>query len=225
MTGAVPNPGRACPATGGAWHSVAMRRLGVWGAAVLLATGCTVPTEPDPGPAPTETEAEPTPLASYDAEGVRVVRGPFCDRISPTGIEHALGDVPETSASWSNGDREPLPDGSRDRVHEFGCRWSGTDGAEAAAWVFVPPVGRSRARELVASAVGEGCERIEEAPDFGSPGVATRCTRDDGDPEVQLAGRFGDAWLACSLVPVAETSGVPERVGAWCVQVLEAARG
>lgn len=202
-----------------------MRRLGVWCAAIVLVTGCTAAPEPGPGSAPAEPAAEPTPLASYDGEGVRVVRGPFCDRVSPIGIEHALGDVAEASASWSDGDRVRLPDGTRERVHEFGCRWSASHGTEAAAWVFVPPVGRSRAHQLVASAVGGPCEGIAAAPGFGSPGVATRCVRDDGEGEVRLAGRFGDAWLACSLGPVTETAGVPEQVGEWCVQVLEAARG
>lgn len=224
MAVAVPNPAGHAADPCGAWHSDAMRRLTVWCAAILLATGCTVSTGSGPGPAPTQPETEPTPLASYDAEGVRVVRGPFCDRVSPTGIEHALGEVAETRERWSNGARMPLPDGSRDRVHEFGCRWTAPDGAEAAAWVFVPPVGRSRARELVAAAVGPGCVRLADSPDFGSPGVATRCER-DGATEVLLAGRFGDAWLTCSLRPVAERTGVPEQVSEWCVQVLEAARG
>ena len=90
--------------------------------------------------------------------GVNVVRGPFCDRVSPTGIEHALGDVPADSEEWDNGDRERLPDGTRDRVHEYGCRWTAADGT-AGQRVGLRAAGHpaSQARELVRGSLGERC--------------------------------------------------------------------
>ena len=184
--------------------------------------------EPAPGPAPRpEAGTRPTTLASYDAQGAVVVRGAFCDRVSPTGIEHALGDVPARSEAWDNGDRVPLPDGSRDRVHEYGCRWTAADGTRAEAWVFAPPVAARQARELRRDRPGEGC-RTFRGDDFGTASVAWRC-RDGagsaGGVEERYAGLFGDGWLTCTLtgarVPTAE---LDVRASEWCVSVLEAAR-
>ncbi|QZY28419.1 hypothetical protein [Nocardioides coralli] len=215
-----------------------MRRRGV-GAALLAGvvglTGCTAAEEP---PAKTSTPApEPTTLASYDARGVTVVRGPFCDRVSPTALEHALGEMPEGHRSWENGDRLRLPDGTRDRVQEYGCSWTGPDGTRAAAWVFAPPVTPKRARTLVREATGPECSTTGGG-DFGDPSVATTCT-DAGVTQWAHRGLFGDAWLSCTLEPGSDTSdetsdetsgeaggesSVEERASAWCVAVLEAAR-
>lgn len=190
-------------------------------AAALALAGCTA-DDPSSAPPPQAPSPEPTTLASYDTTGAAVVRGPFCDQVSPTGIEHALGDVPADSTEWQNGDRVRLPDGSRDRVQEFGCRWTTDDGVEAAAWVFVPPVTPQRARGLTQEQPVGRCRRVDGEP-FGAPDVTWRCVS-DGLTEVRYAGLLGDAWLVCSLRTTGDPSDLPRRASAWCVEVLEAVR-
>lgn len=179
---------------------------------------------PAPAPRP-EADPQPTTLASYDTTGVGAVRGPFCDRVSPTGIEHALEDVPADSEAWDNGDRVRLPDGSRDRVQEFGCRWTAADGTQASAWVFAPPVTRAEARTLRRERPGQGCS-THRGDDLGSPSVVWRCEDSEGSTEERYAGLLGDAWLTCTL----SASGPADReldvrTSEWCVAVVEAARG
>jgi hypothetical protein len=149
------------------------------------------------------------------------VRGPFCDRVSPTGVEHALGAVPEDGERWESGDRVRLPDGSRDRVHEFGCRWTGADGSVATAYLFVPPVAPRQARSLARAAVGAGCSTFA-AQGFGRPNVATRCVDEDATTELTYRGLFDDAWVVCSLRAPGDPASLPTRASAWCVEVLEA---
>ena len=175
----------------------------------------------DPAPEPIP-EAEPTTLESYDAEGLRLPRGPFCDRVSATGIEHALGDAPARSSSWTDGDRVQVPGVGRDRVHEFGCRWFASDGTRARAWMFVPPVSRREARSLLRQAAGPGCSTTRQIG-FGKPSGAVRCTK-GGTTEETYLGRFGDTWLTCVLSTPGEPVDLPERTSAWCVTVLDAAR-
>jgi hypothetical protein len=195
-----------------------MRWIGAAATALLLG-GCSLVGEsPEQGP-----EADPTTLTSYDAKEAEVVRGPFCDRVSPTGVEHALGAVPADGERWENGDRVRLADGSRDRVHEFGCRWTGEDGAVATAYLFVPPVTPPEARSLARDAIGAGCSTFA-AQGFGRPNVATRCVDEDATTELTYRGLFGDAWLVCSLQTPGDPASLPTRASAWCVEVLEAAR-
>ncbi len=180
-------------------------------------------TDPAPAPRPA-ADPPPTTLASYGTAGVRVVRGPFCDRVSPTGIEHALGDVPADHEVWDNGDRVRLPDGSRDRVQEYGCRWTAADGSQAAAWVFVPPVTAAEARELRGMRPDEDCSRMD-GQRLGRPSVAWECGTESGTEE-RYAGRLGDAWLTCTLARAGDRSGELDlRTSEWCVTVVEAARG
>jgi hypothetical protein len=195
-----------------------MRWIGAAATALLLG-GCSLVGEsPEQGP-----EADPTTLTSYDAKEAEVVRGPFCDRVSPTGVEHALGAVPADGERWENGDRVRLADGSRDRVHEFGCRWTGEDGAVATAYLFVPPVTPPEARSLARDAIGAGCSTFA-AQGFGRPNVATRCVDEDATTELTYRGLFGDAWVVCSLQTPGDPASLPTRASAWCVEVLEAAR-
>jgi hypothetical protein len=194
-----------------------MRWIGA-AATVLLLGGCSLVG----GSPEEEPDAVPTTLTSSDAREAAVVRGPFCDRLSPTGVEHALGAVPEDGDQWENGDRVRLPDGTRDRVHEFGCRWTGEDGSVATAYLFVPPVTPRQARSLARDSVGAGCSTFA-AQGFGRPNVATRCV-DDASTELTYRGLFGDAWVVCSLQTPGDPASLPTRASAWCVEVLEAAR-
>lgn len=178
------------------------------------------PSAPRPQAQP-DGQPEPSSLSSYDTAGINVVRGPFCDRVSPTGIEHALGDVPADSDEWTDGDLDRLPDGTRDRVQEFGCRWTAADGTQASAWVFAPPVTRAEARELVRGSFGEQCATTQ-GDQYGTPSVASRCTT-GAVTEDTLRGLFGDAWLTCTLATRNEPIDLPERTSEWCVQVVEAA--
>lgn len=202
-------------------HTSRRVAAGAVAAAVLLA-GCTTGSS-GPPPSPDDTPAaEPTPLESYDVEGVAVLRSPFCDRVSPTGIEHALDSAAASHRDYGNGDRVRLPDGTRAIAHEYGCEWTGTDGVTARAWVFVPPVTRARARRLVDEALSGRCSRTGTGG-FGTPSVATRCRTDEG-VQRSWRGLFGDAWLVCTLTG-ADPADVREvRTSEWCVSVLDAAR-
>lgn len=188
--------------------------------------GCSAPEAP-PAPEP-EVEPLPSTLESYGTTGVNVVRGPFCDRVSPTGVEHALADVPADSESWENGDRERLPDGTRDRVQEYGCRWTAADGTQASAWVFAPPVtpalARTLSRDLVHDGYGARCRPALGAADFGAPGATATCMLDTGNSLIERAGLFGDAWLTCTLSAPGDPADLPARASEWCVHVIEATR-
>jgi hypothetical protein len=200
----------------GRWRAVAV-------AAVLAVSGCTSGQQQSPAEPP-QTPAPPAPstLAAYDTDSLAVARAPFCDRVSPTGVEHAIGAVPESSDEYGNGDRFRLPDGSRSISHEYGCSWSAPDGTTARAWVFAPPVTRARAGGLVAEALTPRCVRTGTG-DFGTPSVAVRCRAGDS-VEISWRGLFGDAWLVCSLATDGPVADLPARTEAWCVSVLDAAR-
>ena len=81
-----------------------------------------------------------TPLATYDATGVLVTRGAFCDAIDDRQVSAALDGDAADSLAWENGDTIDLGNGVEDVAHEFGCRYTAEDGAIAQAWVFAPPV-------------------------------------------------------------------------------------
>ena len=180
-------------------------------------TACTA-EQPSSTPSATPT-AEPTPLASYDTTAVAVARAPFCDRVSPTGIEHVLGGTPEQHDAWVNGDAPPVGDVG----HEYGCSWSqGT--VSARAWVFAPPVTAEQARGYAGEEAGSTCRRLQDQPAFGAPGLAVSCALDSGDQLVRFAGLFGDAWLTCEVQAGKDDPGLVDRAGTWCVTVLEAAR-
>lgn len=192
-------------------------------AAVLTLAGCTA-DQPQSPAEPTQTPAPPSPtsLAAYDTGSVAVARAPFCDRVSPTGIEHALGAVPESRDEYGNGDPFRLPDGSRSISHEYGCSWTAPDGTTARAWVFTPPVTRGRADQLVAETLAGRCVRSGSG-EFGTPSVAVRCPVGNS-VETSWRGLFGDAWLVCSLTTPGPAADLAARTDEWCVAVLEAAR-
>jgi hypothetical protein len=167
---------------------------------VLLASslsGC----EGTPKAAPTTTTApspSTTPLSTYPSPSdITVSRSLFCDRVSPTAIEHAIGGPAEESDEWVNGD--PTPTGDKGR--EYGCSWGTAAGGHAAAWVFAPPITRARATALSRSAPDLKCRRLTspDLPPFGDPSAAYSCGLNSGATLFRLAGLFGDAWLTCEV--------------------------
>lgn len=166
---------------------------------------------------------EAVPLTSYDTSGLVVAREDFCGRIPPEAVTDALGSGAGDEGRYGDGD--DLPTGRTGVSHEHGCWARAESGAEAAAWVFAPPVTTEGGEELVAEAGQEdGCEVDPEAPAYGDPTVAVIC----GDADRVTAsyrGLFGDAWLSCSLALPGRTGQqeLLERAGRWCVAVAEAA--
>ncbi len=198
----------------------------VVGVVVLVRTGWPGGSDPDPGlegAGQPSSSSEPTTLASYDVSEVRVARAPFCERVSPTGVEHALDDPPASHETWGNGDRVRLPDGSRDRVQEYGCTWTAADGTTASAWVFVPPVDRATARSLARQEPAADCRSVD-GDRFGAPSATWVCPTEGGTQE-RYAGRLGDAWLTCTLTSAGPREAIGTRASEWCVTVVEAARG
>lgn len=167
-----------------------------------------------------------TPLWEYDTSGVVVERSAFCSGIGSDPVAAALGDAPESSSSYLNGERAQVTRKLRDVAHEFDCTWVGADGTVARAWVFAPPVTPARAGDLAAAApAARGCERVADAPAFGAPSVATSCASST-ERQASYRGLFGDAWLACSITAPASDSEQVElldRTGRWCVAVARAA--
>jgi hypothetical protein len=193
--------------------------------ALLVVGGVLVLGGEDEAPAPPrEQPFTTTPLEGYDTSTTAVAREPFCDRVDERQVAAALGDedVPD-AVPWTNGDQLDTGGGRSDLVHEYGCAWTGADGADARAWVFAPPVEASRAEQLAARAAkAPGCESAP-GPAYGSPTLALTCTDDTGAVRASYRGLFGDAWVVCELtVPAAAAAEAADRAGRWCVGVLEA---
>lgn len=194
--------------------------------ALPVAAGVVV-LDDDAPPAPEEEQPSyaSTPLAGYDTSVVALSRAPFCDRLPDEAVVEALGDDVGPTTAYGNGQSAELAPGFEDIAHEYGCRIEGRRGAEVRAWLFAPPVSRSRATDLVDEATArESCSRAPTAPAYGAPSVALVCPA--GDRRwVSFRGLFGDAWLACSLAAPASLSEdeLLDRAGRWCVAVAEAA--
>ncbi len=182
---------------------------------------------PATAPPPPPPSYQSTPLTDFDTTVVALSRAPFCQRVPDEALTEALGGQAGRRTSYRDGQSAELAPGVEDVAHEYGCRVesNGTDGGELRAWLFAPPVSRSRAADLVDEmADRRGCTRPATAPAYGAPSLALVCP--DGDRRrASFRGLFGDAWLACSL---AAPATVPEpelldRAGRWCVAVAEAA--
>ena len=184
----------------------------------LLGAGCSGSADsgPEPTAAPSEAVDEGTPLADVDTTSLVVARAPFCDAVDPAAVARALGEEPAEGSAYRSGQRIKLSDGVADVVHEFGCRWTAGDGV-AEAWVFVPPVTRERAADLVRS----GCGGVQD-PAFGEPSTICR-TQADGVTTYTFRGLFGDAWLTCRLVVGAGQEETLDRAGRWCAAVATGA--
>ena len=184
----------------------------------LLGAGCSGSADsgPEPTAAPSEAVDEGTPLADVDTTSLAVARAPFCDAVDPAAVARALGEEPAEGSAYRSGQRIKLSDDVADVVHEFGCRWTAGDGV-AEAWVFVPPVTRERAADLVRT----GCRGVQD-PAFGEPSTICR-TQADGVATYTFRGLFGDAWLTCRLVVGAGQEETLDRADRWCAAVATAA--
>jgi len=157
-----------------------------------------------------------TPLADVDTTSLVVARAPFCDAVDPAAVARALGEEPAEGSAYRSGQRIKLSDDVADVVHEFGCRWTAGDGV-AEAWVFVPPITRERAADLVRT----GCRGVQD-PAFGEPSTICR-TQADGVTTYTFRVLFGDAWLTCRLVVGAGQEETLDRAGRWCAAVATGA--
>ena len=184
----------------------------------LVGAGCSGPADsgPEPTAAPSETVDAGTPLADVDTTSLVVARAPFCDAVDPAAVARALGEEPAEGSAYRSGQRIKLSDDVADVVHEFGCRWTAGDGV-AEAWVFVPPITRERAADLVRT----GCRGVQD-PAFGEPSTICR-TQADGVTTYTFRGLFGDAWLTCRLVVGAGQEETLDRAGRWCAAVATGA--
>jgi hypothetical protein len=184
----------------------------------LSAAGCSGSGDsgPEPTTAPSVALDEGTPLADVDTTSLVVARAPFCDAVDPAAVARALGEEPAEGSAYRSGQRIKLSDDVADVVHEFGCRWTAGDGV-AEAWVFVPPVTRERAADLVRT----GCRGVQD-PAFGEPSTVCR-TQADGVATYTFRGLFGDAWLTCRLVVGAGQQETLDRADRWCAAVATGA--
>jgi hypothetical protein len=192
----------------------------VLGRAILVeepARQAEVPATPSPA-------ATAVPLADYDRDGLAVVRAPFCGRISAEAAALAIGVDPAAASAappvaapvaWRPGGTVP---GTDSVGNEWGCSVRAGD-VPASAWVFATPVREARAREWVRGAARGDCRR-KEVPEIGSPGVVVTCTHGRA-AHTTYSGLVDDTWLACRMTG----TGDAERVGRWCVVVLDAVRG
>jgi hypothetical protein len=185
---------------------------------LVVLGGCegTPAADPTTPAAPTPTT---TPLSAYSTPiRATVSRSLFCDRVSPTAIEHAIGGPADASKSWVNGDVVPR---AGQPGHEYGCSWqtasNSTGGGYASAWVYAPPITRARAVTLARTPPGSKCRHLtpQDAPPFGEPSTAYSCPDGTGAARFVLAGLFGDAWLSCEIrVPQGEDNPADEFCGA-----------
>lgn len=201
--------------------STVVRALGLSALLTLVPVGIGVGVASDRTPAPEVATYQGTDLADFDSSTAVVQRAPFCDLVAEEAVVEALGGEGELTA-WGNGEQtQALPEG--DVAHEYGCGYAGA-GTEAQAWVFAPPVTRSRAQALAKAAPAKGCTATAGAAAFGSPSVATTCTSGE-QRTVAWRGLFGDAWLTCTLTQGvgATEAELVARAGRWCVAVAQAA--
>lgn len=209
-------------------------------ALVVVLTGCTGSSDPSPaGPSPdtVATAAGPVALADLPVRRLAVARAPFCS-VVPGSVVAAALDVAEAPAAREDTDGDRIRwggqgvgpgagrDAGRDVGHEHGCTWR-AGGAEARAWVAVPPASRALAAELAGSLrTARDCTELTDAPSYGGRSVSVTCETEGGSRVVR-AGVLGDAWLACSLdggrgVTAAE---VVQRSELWCAGLLQALDG
>ncbi|HJQ06796.1 MAG TPA: hypothetical protein VJ872_15200 [Nocardioides sp.] len=160
----------------------------------------------------------PTALGDLDTTTMTIGRASFCDRLPAAAVTDALGQAATYADSYGDGDRRAVPGNGADVLHEYGCVFR-AGATEARAWVFAPPVGVARAKQLAAART-PGCRVLQGAPAFGRPSVAGSCGTKTST--VTFRGLFGDAWLSCSLSGAGAASTLVDRTERWCAAVAQA---
>ena len=139
-----------------------------------------------------------------------------------------------STARYGNGDDVQVRPGYVDVSHEYGCTFSGSDGAAAKTWVFARPVNRREAKTFIQRERGErGCT-FPELVGFGKPDLTSVCEvkgTEQGTTALRarLEGLFGSTWLACevshpldqpSAGSQASRSELVRLAQQWCVNVV-----
>ena len=184
--------------------------------ALGVMTGCSEDEKAAPDPAP-------TPIASLNTVEMELPRIEFCQLVSDSAVEDALGGKPASDSSYGNGEELEVEGVGKDVVHEIGCSWTGESGNTARAWVFARPVNTEFARSVIASGKEtEGCRTVA-GPPYGKPASTQLCQLDDGEQRVRHAGLFGQTWLTCDLAAAdAQPGALRDRADSWCSEVANA---
>jgi hypothetical protein len=207
------------PTVGRMLRSSARRPIVSVLAAVLalgVVTGCSEDEKAAPDPAP-------TPIASLNTVEMELPRIEFCQLVSDSAVEDAIGGKPTSDSSYGNGEEVEVTGAGNDVVHEIGCSWTGDKGSTARAWVFARPVSPDFARSVIASGKKtEGCRTIA-GPPYGKPAVTQLCRLAGGEQRLRHAGLFGQTWLTCDLAATeVDQADLRDRADAWCSEVANA---
>ena len=200
-------------------RSSARRSILIVSAAVLalgVITGCSDDEKAAPDPAP-------TPIASLNTVEMELPRIEFCQLVSDSAVEDAVGGKPASDSSYGNGEELEVTGVGKDVVHEIGCSWTGEDGTNARAWVFARPVNPEFAGSVIASGKKtKGCSPIT-GPPYGKPAASQACRLPDGTQRLRHAGLFGQTWLTCDLTAgEVDQAALRERTDDWCSEVANA---
>jgi hypothetical protein len=200
-------------------RSSARRPILIVSAAVLalgLITGCSEDEKAAPEPAP-------TPIASLNTVEMELPRIEFCQLVSDSAVEDAVGGKPASHSSYGNGEEMEVASVGKDVVHEIGCSWTGEKGSTARAWVFARPVNTDFARSVIASGKKtKGCRTIA-GPPYGKPAETQLCRLAGGEQRLRHAGLFGQTWLTCDLAATdPEQAALRDRADRWCSEVANA---
>lgn len=160
----------------------------------------------------------PTPLSRLNTAEMKLARVDFCHLVPTGAVRDAVGSQARRT-TWGNGSVAQLGP-VKDVSHEFGCSWTGGDGA-ASAWIFAMPVDAQLARQAQQDARVKGCTVTRST--FGDPSFTQSCTGSPAGARVRYAGLFGSTWLTCqdqsSTLPA---TTLDQRARAWCVEIANA---
>ena len=207
------------PTVGRMLRSSARRPFLIVSAALLalgVMTGCSEDEQAAPDPAP-------TPIASLNTVEMELPRIEFCQLVSDSAVEDAVGGKPASDSSYGNGEELEVAGVGKDVVHEIGCSWTGESGDTAQAWVFARPVNPEFARSVIASGKEtKGCRTVA-GPPYGKPAETQVCRLADGKQRVRHAGLFGQTWLTCDLAATeVDEADLRDRADTWCSEVANA---
>lgn len=163
------------------------------------------------------------PLAELKVYDIATTRTPFCDDISDTVVEEAVGG-PAKASEYSSGEQTTLEPGLNDISHEFGCIY--TRGSTVArVWVFAAPVDEHEAGIMVRDeSATVGCVPTGVLR-YGVPGAVLECTTPRARV-LRAIGRIGDAWVHCELStpPAPPDPRLVQRGQRWCAAAALAMR-